>query len=191
MIVPTEDVRAPVVDDDSERDSIRVRRENQPPNPSVFLDLPSDAEIKNCYRAFYESTSNARLCSGVCGVWATAFYNSDQLKWFSLQRIPNRHRLVSTVPHPAHRLFFDVFLEPSATQTRPEGFFVQICRQCIRDTKLGDCNLPPRRSLANKLWIGVVLDVLKRLSFPEQLLVAFVFCLQIISKTFEQLSLWR
>ncbi|KAF8310348.1 hypothetical protein F5887DRAFT_1052878 [Amanita rubescens] len=88
-------VRAPVDDDDSERDVVRVRCEHQPPNPSVFLELPSDAEIKTCYRAFYESTSNARLSSSVCGVCGRqAFYDSDQLQWFSLQRIPNRRRLV-------------------------------------------------------------------------------------------------
>ncbi|KAF8316738.1 hypothetical protein F5887DRAFT_1038489, partial [Amanita rubescens] len=45
-------VREPVDDDDSERDVVRVRHEHQPPNPSVFLELPSDAEIKTLLPCF-------------------------------------------------------------------------------------------------------------------------------------------
>jgi hypothetical protein len=171
--------RGPADVDDSVRDAFLVRREeseDQPPNTSVFLDLPSDVEIKSCYQSFYESTSNVRLRSGVCGVCGRqAFYDSDQLSWFSLQRIPNRHRLIPSDPHPAHRLLFDLLLEPSATQNTPEGFLVQICRHCIADLKSGDCNLPPRRSLANNLWIGEVPEVLKQMTFPEQLLVSLVY----------------
>ncbi|KAF8343225.1 hypothetical protein F5887DRAFT_341963 [Amanita rubescens] len=115
-----------------------------------------------------------------------SIYDSDQLQWFSLLRIPNRRRLVPSVPHPAHRLFYDLLLEPSATQMRPEGFFVQSCRHCVGDLKLGDCNLPLRRSLANNLWIGVVPDVLKRLSLPEQLLVALVYPRVFVFKLFSR-----
>lgn len=109
--------------EDSERAAVRVRREDLPPNPSVFLEPPSDVEIKSCYRSFYESTSNACLRSGTCGVCGRqAFYDSDQLKWFLLRRIPNRHRLIPSVPHPAHQLYFDLLLEVAATQNMPEGF---------------------------------------------------------------------
>ncbi|KAF8309321.1 hypothetical protein F5887DRAFT_898842 [Amanita rubescens] len=69
---------------------------------------------------------------------------------------------------------------------RPEGFFVQSCRHCVGDLKLGDCNLPLRRSLANNLWIGVVPDVLKRLSLPEQLLVALVYPRVFVFKLFSR-----
>jgi hypothetical protein len=61
-------VREPV-DDESDRDAVRVRQEDELPNPSVFLEPLSDVEVKSLYRSFYESTSNARLRSGVWRVW--------------------------------------------------------------------------------------------------------------------------
>ncbi|KAF8342506.1 hypothetical protein F5887DRAFT_1214938 [Amanita rubescens] len=48
----------------------------------------------------------------------------------------------------------------------------------------GDLNRPPRRSLANNLWIGRVPPVLTRLSFPEQLLVALVYPRVFVFKLF-------
>lgn len=61
---------------------------------------------------------------------------------------------------------------------------MQICRHCIGELKSGDRNHPPRRSLANKLWIGEVPEVLKRLSFPEQLLIALVYPRVFVFKLF-------
>ena len=35
-------------------------------NLSKYLDLPSDTEVKNCFRAFREATSNAALAMEIC-----------------------------------------------------------------------------------------------------------------------------
>ncbi|KAG1865004.1 hypothetical protein DFJ58DRAFT_838742 [Suillus subalutaceus] len=44
-----------------------------------FLELPSTEEVKDCYRKFYDATSNAALASGVCGVCVR---EAGAMDWF-------------------------------------------------------------------------------------------------------------
>lgn len=175
---------------DNERDARRVRGNDLPSQPeSRFMDIPTDTELKKCYRSFYDATSNDSLRSGICGICGRqAFVVSDQLKLFSLNEIPNRHRLVPATAHPAHELVHGLLLEPAATEQRPDGVHVHICCHCLCDLKSGNVNHPPKRSLANNLWIGNVPDVLKRLSFPEQLLIALVYPRVFVFKLFPKRS---
>ena len=52
---------APRIDEDSDGDDY---------DPSQFLQLPSDKEVKECYSRFFKATSNAALHSGTCGICA-------------------------------------------------------------------------------------------------------------------------
>ncbi|KAF8349138.1 hypothetical protein F5887DRAFT_1071301 [Amanita rubescens] len=150
--------------DEDEPAATRVRAA-EAVDSSSFLEVPTDAERRHCYRSFYDATSNEALGSGVCGVCGRhAFLKADLLKWFSLHAIPNRRRLAPAIPHPDHDLFHNLLLEPLGTRQMPDGFFVRICCHCDGDLKNGDLNRPP--------------------SFPEQLLVALVYPRVFVFKLF-------
>ncbi|KAF8340086.1 hypothetical protein F5887DRAFT_1077211 [Amanita rubescens] len=110
--------------DEDEPAATRVRAA-EAVDSSSFLEVPTDAERRHCYRSFYDATSNEALGSGVCGVCGRhAFLKADLLKWFSLHAIPNRRRLAPATPHPDHDLFHNPLLEPLGTRQMPDGFFL-------------------------------------------------------------------
>ena len=125
-----------------------------PHDTSCFLDIPTDSEMKHRYRLFYDAASNDSL-------WPAGFCHGRSVEMFHLQE-------TAWTAHPAHVLHHGLLLEPLATERRGDGLYVQICRHFVSDLRSGDLNCPPKRSLANNLWIGCVPDVSKRLSFPQQ-----------------------
>jgi hypothetical protein len=77
--------------DEDERLVNRIRRDDSRcPDPSLFLAVPSDAEKRNCYRSFYDATSNESLRSGPCGVCGgqafikRAKHNTGRGTWLTL-----------------------------------------------------------------------------------------------------------
>ncbi|KAJ7805184.1 hypothetical protein B0H14DRAFT_2383059 [Mycena olivaceomarginata] len=91
-----------------------------------------------------------------------------------LENIPNLHRLVPQVPHPAYDLFSGKLLEPAGVMQEGDAVKVNVCSECLHSLQDGK-DLPPRHSLANNLWIGRIPWELQVLTFPEQLLVALLY----------------
>lgn len=143
---------------------------------SRYLELPPSSIVHGCYEDLYNATSNAALETTVCGICAREVsVVNDGLSVVEIWRLPT-HRLTPLVPHPAHNTFHNgILLEPSGIITGPLGDErVRVCGSCQRD--LGkEQNLPPKFSLANNLWIGRVPWELKKLTFPEQLLIAHLY----------------
>jgi len=72
--------------DEDEPAATRVRAA-EAVDSSSFLEVPTDAERRHCYRSFYDATSNEALGSGVC--WRlrqTRVFESGPLKMVFLTR---------------------------------------------------------------------------------------------------------
>ena len=138
---------------------------------SRFLELPSKSSIHGCYEDFYNATSNAALETLVCGICAREVsVQNDGLSTIDIQDLPTR-RLTPQVPHPAHVKFRGgMLLEPQGVVDD----LVRVCGSC-RAELAKDRSLPPKFSLANNLWIGQIPWELKKLTFPEQLLIAHIY----------------
>ena len=143
---------------------------------SRFLEVPSSSRIHRCYKDFYDATSNAALKTLVCGICAREVsIKNDGLSIMPIHTLPI-NRLTPLVPHPAHDKFHGgMLLEPKGVVVDPAGEDqVHVCGSCR--SELGkDRILPPKFSLANNLWIGRIPWELKKLTFPEQLLIAHLF----------------
>ena len=71
-----------------------------------FMDLPSEEEVCQCYKVFYDATSLSAVQTKVCGVCARECGVMDgKLSSVKLSGIPNRGQLQPVVPHPAHDLY--------------------------------------------------------------------------------------
>lgn len=170
--------------------SIRKRkREDQPPSTrkasrldpedsedsGEFLELPSEAVRKSCYREFYQATSNAALELAVCAVCARERgYQPDKVSQLPLGEIPSPSRLTPRQPHHQHTLFDGMLLQPEGVTYQGERLVANVCGECLRDLKK-ETQLPPKLSLANNLWLGEVPAELGCLTFPEQLLIAHLY----------------
>jgi len=153
-------------------------------DPSKYLALPTEEERKECYRKFYKATSSATLAAGICGICARECRAMDEsLQKMSLDDIPNSHRLVPRVLHPAHDLYSNRLLQPEAVEVDGPRTIVSVCLACLDELrKPGD--KPPQYSLANRLWIGRILWQLQVLTFPEQLLIAHLYPRVFVFKLF-------
>ncbi len=145
---------------------------------SKFLDLPSADEVKECYRRFHQATSNEAVATSVCGVCGRESCNlegGDSNISVDISELPNSHRLQPHEPHPAHFLIDGKLFDPKGViLTEGAAPQVRICKECIGDLKKA-IDRPPRFALANNLWIGEIPIELKRLTFPEQLLIAHLY----------------
>ena len=143
--------------------------------PGEFLDLPSEAERKSCYREFYQATSNTALKLVVCAVCGRERdYRPDKVSSVGLKDIPSPSRLAPEKPHPEHTLFDGMLLQPEGLVQHDGDMVANVCDECMRDLKKPTA-LPPRFSLANNLWVGTVPPELSTLTFPEQLLIAHLY----------------
>jgi len=143
---------------------------------SRFLELPSNSAVRHCYKDFYNATSNSTLKTAVCGICAREVsVMNDGLSVVDMSTLPI-HRLTPSVPHPAHDKFLGgMLLEPKGVVLGPSGEEqVHICAPCRTELGKGR-DLPPKFSLANDLWIGQIPWELKKLTFPEQLLIAHLY----------------
>lgn len=151
------------------------RPDTDEPNTGEFLDLPSEAIRKSCYRQFYEATSNAALKLAVCAVCGRERdCQSDGVSSLDVKEIPSPSRLAPQQSHPKHTLFDGMLLQPEGLVRRGDRLFANTCNECIRDLRK-QALLPPRFSLANNLWVGAVPTELSCLTFPEQLLIAHLY----------------
>ncbi|KAF7310088.1 ATP-dependent DNA helicase [Mycena indigotica] len=138
-----------------------------------FLRVPSDAVIRECL-----STALATLhlpkkpaSSAREGMFATGFVQ------LPMARIPNKHLLQPTHPHPAHRLIEGALFDNTASRDSMND----ICESCLHSLNRSE---RPKLSLSNNLWLGDVPFQLQILTLPEQLLVALYFPTAYITKIF-------
>ena len=145
-------------------------------DPSRYLDLPSDVEVKALYRDFYNTTSSNAVNRVVCGVCGREWGTKDaEVKVLELNNIPNGHRLKPEVPHPAHDLYDGMLLQPESVSVDPVSTktFVNVCCKCGDELRLASVS-PVSFSLANGLWIGPIPEEIRSLTFVEQLLVGHI-----------------
>ena len=159
-----------------------------------FLDLPSDQEVKQCYRDFYNATSQQSVEMCVCGVCGREVgIQVDGVVRKRIADIPNGQSLIPKHPHPAHTLFNGKLLDPSGVHMGEDNVqYTNVCHPCLEDLKrLGQANRqedgtfrPPKFSLANNLWIGKIPWQLQVLSLPEQLLISHLYSRVYVFKLF-------
>lgn len=144
----------------------------EPRDSTKYLELPTEEEIKQCYKQFFEATSNKAVVAMVCGVCGQEVYTMEEkVATVPLSKVPHSERLAPHPPHPRHQLFNGMLLDPAGVLT--EKGLVHICGSCLRSLQKSSAKgHPPRLSLANNLWIGPIPPELEPLSIPEQLLVA-------------------
>lgn len=142
--------------------------DNEAQGAHDFLQLPTDEEVRQCHRAFRKATSNDAIKSATCIVCARELFCS-QGKHYQLKEIPNKGRLVSNYPHPAHRTTQDMLLVEDHLIDKGAGLGGWVCDDCIR--ALSDNRLPPL-SLANCMWIGPIPLEISQLTVPERMLIS-------------------
>lgn len=144
---------------------------------SQFLQLPSDTQVKACYRQFYEATSNPAVEMTVCAVCAREVgVRDDRVVTCQLRLLPHSERLIPARPHHMHDLYAGRLLQAEGCidGNMAEETMLQVCGSCLTELE-SDRDKPPRFSLANNLWIGRVPWQLQTLTFPEQLLIALLY----------------
>lgn len=152
-----------------------ARPDAEDPAAGDFLELPSEATRKSCYRQFHEATSNAALKLVVCAVCGREQgHQPDKVSSMDTKEIPSPSRLAPQQPHPKHTLFDGMLLQPEGLVHDSGRSVANVCDECLRDLRK-QVDLPPRFSLANNLWVGAVPVELSSLTFPEQLLISHLY----------------
>ncbi|KIO05487.1 hypothetical protein M404DRAFT_25202 [Pisolithus tinctorius Marx 270] len=73
-------------------------------DPTRYLELPTQDEVKQCYANFYQATSNLALATGTCAICARErSIELEGLKVIKLADLPNMQRLK---PHRSHKEHF-------------------------------------------------------------------------------------
>ena len=153
----------------------KVARADEGCKADEFLELPSDDVVRNCYRQFYEATSNSALKMAICAVCGRERdYRPDNVVTLNLRDIPSPSCLFPSSPHDQQTLFDGMLLQPQGVSTVHGQTIVNVCGECLADLRK-DSPLPPRFSLANGLWVGPIPAELSSLTFPEQLLIAHLY----------------
>lgn len=139
-----------------------------------FLAIPNLEERQQLYANFYRATSNDAVRFGVCAVCARRqLVSRSGLNTVFLSELPHRHLLRPGRAHPPGMDEVQGYLLlPEACRIRGDDVEVDICEECMRQLQESGRTKPPMLSLANGMWIGRTPWELRRLTLPEQLLVA-------------------
>lgn len=114
---------------------------------------------------------------GVCARWLMV--RESKMEVVEIDSVPHAERLIprADVAHPAQVLTRGMLLERSGV-IRDDGgdaTAVRICSPCMKALQKENTVAPPKYSLANNLWVGDVPWELRRLTVPEQLLIAILY----------------
>lgn len=145
-----------------------------------YLELPSQQETLQCYRDFYDATSNDAVQMATCGVCARwRMKKRNHIESIPLASIPHPERLMpkADTAHPSQVLTGGMLLEPSAitSEESAQPRLVNICGECFDALAKDSPAKPPKLSSANNLWVGAIPWELRRLTVPEQLLIAHLY----------------
>jgi hypothetical protein len=143
---------------------------------SRFMQLPSQEQVHQCYRDFFNATNAESLAMAVCALCAREVSRvEDNVTEVELASIPNAYQLKPTINCDAHELFEGMLLEPAGMLIDAEGVRkINICGNCLKEMKK-DLRSPPPYSLANNLWVRRILWELDQLTLPEQMLIALLY----------------
>lgn len=149
-------------------------------DPTRFMSLPTDNERNECYRRFYNATCNDAVRFGTCAVCSRRqLVKESGLTAIDLCNLPNADvlRPKPDISHSAHDLTDGLLLECTGLVRDDNGVVTgaNVCAECLRGLKTPAGCSPPKYSLANNLWIGPIPLELRRLTTPEQLLIALLY----------------
>lgn len=135
--------------------------EPSPYHVSKFMALPNEEERHQCYREFYETTSNCAMVLAICAICVQERdVETDHVKEMLMKDIPNLGGLhpSANIIHSAQDLVDGMLLEMSGIiQSQDLSVAtIRICRQCKTALEKLDLLTPPEYSLANNLWMGNV-----------------------------------
>jgi len=137
-----------------------------------FLQLPNNAQVKDCYHAFYKATSNSAVATAVCGICARLLdVITNKLTPYPITSLPNVDRLVLNTSHSNHTLVEGKLLDEKGVQDEGSDAVVMSCFDDLKQR----ANKPPKYSLVNNMWIGEVSWQLQTLTFPEQMLISLLY----------------
>jgi hypothetical protein len=100
---------------------------------SLFLQLPEAETVQRCYDQFRQRTSNEALRVAVCAVCGREVgVHDDNVERMRLSHLHSRHRLVPSVPHEAHDLYFGLLLQPEGVEVGGslDSTMVTVCGRC-------------------------------------------------------------
>jgi hypothetical protein len=161
-------------------------------SPDIFMSIPNEDEVSrlsysskiilfmcakslDIKRRWYAATNSDSLKEGICGVCGRRLnIIISELDRMPISSIPNRQRLLASMPKEGQLLFDGMILEPDAIYMEGQTHFTQLCIDC-RKSLNSNRSVPPPLSLANGLWIGQIPIELSRLSFPESLLISHFY----------------
>jgi hypothetical protein len=118
-----------------------------------LLELPTDEEIKDCFRKFRSVTSNKGLREGICVVCARECIDDGMEKSRLLNDPSIRALLVPSQHHPAQVLWHVALVLGNEVEEVEDGYCTFICIECA--TALQRAKLP-LFALVNDLWLGVI-----------------------------------
>jgi hypothetical protein len=129
----------PVIDTPNQHgSSYPIKRLVNEQDLSKFLDIPSDAEVVECFRKFYSATCNEAFRAVTCAVCA----RSRRLLGVGftktpLNELPNRDRLRPETYHAAHVLTDGCLLErEGCLLDEKDGWILNICSECHTELKV-------------------------------------------------------
>ena len=133
---------------------------------SKFMVIPSKEEERQCFKAFYDATSNDALKQEICPICAQRKFawDGEQTSLLSNETVAVILGLFENGRHRNERSVLWHFLDIDE-----EGVRCWMCFECVNALKR--CSLP-KLALANNLWIGTIPHQLTLLTIPEQLLIA-------------------
>ena len=145
-------------------------------NVSRYMELPSQRQVHQCYREFYQATSNAALTLMVCAVCAREVNRKqDCVVKIKLTDLPNRDRLRPARPHPAHDLFDGSLLDPNGVEHDADGTtYIAMCNECRRElirSRQNRCHI----LLQTTYGLDVYLGSWRGFTLPEQQLIALLY----------------
>lgn len=134
---------------------------------SMFMQIPNEEQAHQCYKAFYDATSNTALRFQICPVCAQEKLACEGDRT-SLLSDPSMKALLvdprSTGHDRSNMLILDNFVERQGEHVN--------CWMCLDCKRALERSMLPKFSLANNLFIGEIPYQLRGLTIPEQLLIA-------------------
>ena len=140
---------------------------------SKYMDLPTADEIRTCHREYLDAMSNENVSQVACAVCAQECWKRTS-KLYSITDIPNGNALVPTEVNAAYVLHNGMLLaeEGILSNTGVGERQCVVCDTCNQSLTNGRI---PKLALVNKMWIGKVPEVLRKLTVPEQMLIALYY----------------
>lgn len=146
-------------------------------DPTQFAKLPSPEQVRQCFREFYQATSQAAITEYICSVCGRRRLESEEGSVVLPYRsIPNGHRLFQRDGCRIADVWDRMVLEMAGMEEGDEEVQCRVCRECLiaLERPQDDESIPPKHALANNLWIGPIPDVLEDLTVCEQMLLALI-----------------